>query len=67
MGINREEIYKLSFGAHYNEDDFLRRPFSKIKKDILLLSCSGAQENRINEQCSFVEHNPISKSRLFLF
>jgi hypothetical protein len=35
LGINREEIYKLAFGVHYNEDDFVRRPFSKIKKDIL--------------------------------
>lgn len=35
LGINREEIYKLAFGVHYSEDDFVRRPFSKIKKDIL--------------------------------
>jgi len=35
LGINREEIYKLAFGIHYSEDDFVRRPFSKIKKDIL--------------------------------
>ena len=35
LGINRELIYKLAFGVHYSEDDFVRRPFSKIKKDIL--------------------------------
>ena len=35
LGINREEVYKLAFGVHYNEDDFVRRSFSKIKKDIL--------------------------------
>lgn len=35
LGINKEEIYKLAFGVHYNEEDFVRRPFSKIKKDLL--------------------------------
>lgn len=35
LGISYEEAYKIAFGVHYNESDFGRRPFSKLKKDIL--------------------------------
>lgn len=33
--LSKEELYRLAFGSHYNEDQFLERPFSKFKKDIL--------------------------------
>lgn len=33
--ITDEEIYRLAFGTHINEDKFDRRPLSKMKKDIL--------------------------------
>ena len=35
LGISYEEAYRIVFGVHYNESDFGRRPFSKLKKDIL--------------------------------
>lgn len=35
LGISYEEAYRIAFGVHYNESDFGRRPFSKLKKDIL--------------------------------
>lgn len=33
--ISDEEIYRLAFGTHIEEDKFDRRPLSKMKKDIL--------------------------------
>ncbi|MDO4727192.1 MAG: hypothetical protein Q4A56_08280 [Porphyromonadaceae bacterium] len=33
--LTREEVYRLVFGAHLAEDEFDRRPLSKIKRDIL--------------------------------
>lgn len=33
--LSKEELYRLAFGSHFNEDKFLERPFSKFKKDIL--------------------------------
>ncbi|WP_278554623.1 hypothetical protein [Elizabethkingia bruuniana] len=33
--ISDEEIYRLAFGTHIDEDKFDRRPLSKMKKDIL--------------------------------
>jgi len=33
--LSKEEIYRLAFGVHYEEDKFDRRPLSKLKKDIL--------------------------------
>jgi len=35
LGISYEETYKIAFGVHYLESDFGKRPFSKLKKDIL--------------------------------
>jgi hypothetical protein len=35
LGISYEEAYRIAFGVHYAEPDFIRRPFSKIKKDLL--------------------------------
>ncbi len=35
LSISYEEAYRIAFGVHYNESDFGRRPFSKLKKDIL--------------------------------
>lgn len=29
------EIYRLAFGVHYSDEDFHKRPLSKMKKDIL--------------------------------
>lgn len=33
--VSMEEIYRLAFGAHYNEKNFSKRPLSKMKRDIL--------------------------------
>lgn len=35
LHISKEEAYKYTFGTYYNEIDFAKRPFSKLKKDIL--------------------------------
>ena len=35
INISKEEIYRLTFGTYFNEKDFIKRPFSKLKKDIL--------------------------------
>ena len=33
--VSMEELYRLAFGAHYNEKNFSKRPLSKMKRDIL--------------------------------
>lgn len=33
--ISTDEIYRLAFGVHINEDEFHKRPLSKMKYDIL--------------------------------
>lgn len=33
--ISMEEIYRLAFGTHYNDENHSKRPLSKMKKDIL--------------------------------
>lgn len=33
--FTKPELYRLAFGAEINETDFEKRPFSKLKKDIL--------------------------------
>lgn len=33
--VSMEEIYRLAFGAHYNIENFSKRPLSKMKRDIL--------------------------------
>lgn len=33
--LSKEEVYRLAFGVHYEDDKFDRRPLSKLKKDIL--------------------------------
>jgi len=33
--VSMEEIYRLAFGTHYNEENFSKRPLSKMKRDIL--------------------------------
>lgn len=35
LEISMEELYRLAFGVYYNEKDFGKRPFSKMKKDVL--------------------------------
>lgn len=35
LKISKEELYRLAFGTYYDEVDFKKRPFSKLKKDIL--------------------------------
>ena len=35
VNLSKEEVYRLAFGVHYEEDKFDRRPLSKLKKDIL--------------------------------
>lgn len=35
LGLNYNDVYKVVFGVEYNELDFVNRPFSKLKKDIL--------------------------------
>lgn len=34
--LNRDEVYRLAFGVHFQEAKFDRRPLSKMKKDILI-------------------------------
>ncbi len=34
--LNREEVYRLAFGVHFNESKFSQRPLSKMKRDILI-------------------------------
>ena len=34
--IDRDEVYRLAFGVHFQEAKFDRRPLSKMKKDILI-------------------------------
>lgn len=36
LGLNQEEVYRIVFGVYYTEDNFTKRPFSKLKKDILI-------------------------------
>lgn len=33
--VSMEELYRLAFGAHYEEKNFTKRPLSKMKRDIL--------------------------------
>ncbi len=33
--VSMEELYRLAFGTHYKEENFLKRPLSKMKRDIL--------------------------------
>jgi len=33
--VSMEELYRLAFGTHYDEKNFLKRPLSKMKRDIL--------------------------------
>jgi hypothetical protein len=36
VSLDREEIYRLTFGVHIQDALFDRRPLSKMKKDILI-------------------------------
>lgn len=36
LGLNYEDVYRVVFGVHYQENNFSNRPFSKLKKDILI-------------------------------
>lgn len=36
LKISNEELYQLAFGVKYNQEEFRKRPFSKMKKDLLL-------------------------------
>ena len=33
--VSMKELYRLAFGVHYEEKNFIKRPLSKMKKDIL--------------------------------
>lgn len=35
LGLDRKEIYRIVFGTEFESKDFGKRPFSKLKKDIL--------------------------------
>jgi hypothetical protein len=35
LNISQEELYRLAFGVYFENSDFSKRPFSKLKKDIL--------------------------------
>lgn len=35
LGLNYDDVYKVVFGTYYQEKDFSKRPFSKLKNDIL--------------------------------
>jgi hypothetical protein len=34
LGLSRKDLYKLAFGAYLNEEDFSKRPLSKLIRDI---------------------------------
>lgn len=36
LGLNHDDVYRVIFGVHYQEANFSNRPFSKLKKDILI-------------------------------
>ena len=36
ISLDRDEVYRLAFGVHFQEAKFDRRPLSKMKKDILI-------------------------------
>lgn len=36
ISLDRNEVYRLAFGVHFQEAKFDRRPLSKMKKDILI-------------------------------
>lgn len=36
LKISKEELYQLAFGVKYKNEEFSNRPFSKMKKDLLL-------------------------------
>lgn len=36
ISLDRNEVYRLAFGVHFEEAKFDRRPLSKMKKDILI-------------------------------
>ncbi|WP_304137841.1 hypothetical protein [Mesonia mobilis] len=36
VNLDRNDIYRLAFGVHYEEAKFGKRPLSKMKKDILI-------------------------------
>jgi hypothetical protein len=33
--LNKEDVYRIVFGVYYDPSDYSKRPFSKLKKDIL--------------------------------
>lgn len=35
LKVTQDELYRLAFGTHRDEAEFSKRPFSKLKKDIL--------------------------------
>lgn len=35
LGITDEDYYRIVFGVHFKKEDYYKRPFSKIKKDLL--------------------------------
>lgn len=36
INLDRQEVYRLAFGVHYEEAKFDQRPLSKMKKDLLI-------------------------------
>lgn len=35
LNISKEEMYRFAFGVYYEEVNFIKRPFSKLKSDLL--------------------------------
>ncbi|WP_417558535.1 hypothetical protein [Mesoflavibacter zeaxanthinifaciens] len=35
LKVSEKELYRLAFGVYFDDSDFSKRPFSKLKKDIL--------------------------------
>lgn len=35
LGVTKEDAYRILFGIETNEEDYLKRPMSKFKTDIL--------------------------------
>ena len=56
LNLDKEEIYRLAFGVHYEDALHDRRPLSKMKKDILIELGIMPAENEKEKQCTSTDN-----------
>ena len=56
LNLDKEEIYRLAFGVHYEDALHDRRPLSKMKKDILIELGIMPAENEKEKQCVDIQN-----------